>query len=586
MTIAAVGGQAGKTTDPTFALTSLSRAFGSNVSTGSLITVIGFKETDASTVWSAGDCTKLSGTATIGSVSLDKALTVNVEGGDYVSVGIWSALVTSSGSLTMQIAASGGSYRGLTIITDEYTGTFDASRLETSASSSTTSDSQTTASTGNATSAGGALFVGGFCDYSANNTAIGQDAAFTVIAEEENGASFLRGSAIRRIVTTGTTDSADWTMDSSNFGWVACLAVYKEAGGGVSVNITGASSSSAVGSLTETGFANVTLTGAASTSAAGIPTVSGKANVSVTGVSATSSANVPTITAAANVFPTGVVGTSTANVPTVSGKANVTLSGVAATGSAGDVTVSVGGATSVNLTGVASTTAAGTPTVTGLANVALTGVSSTASAGALTAAAAANASVTGVQSASAAGTPNETGAANVTLSGVLATCSAGDITVSVPTAVSVNLTGVSALGQAGTPTTNLDIVDTTRGSETILTDRRGVGEYFSRKKYEEILEAEAAIAAAEAKAKKLKAKPKRALVRAAEAAQEAIKAVGLLDGVAPPIEPITEALQAATAARASEVVALANEAREMAERVIAEFDDDEEEIMLMIWAMQ
>lgn len=233
MAIAPVVGQAGKTADATFTQTSLSRAFGSNVSVGSLIIVVATKLTDVSTAWSAGDCTKSAGTATIGTISLDRALTQDV-GGEYVSVGIWSALVTGAGSLTMRIAASGGSYRGLLIITDEYTGTFDGTRAESGNTNGTGADDQTSASSGNATSAGAGLFVGGLLPYVVNNgSTITEDAAWSLISKEVDGNTNLAGSAIRRIVSSGTTDDASWTTISTpNYGNAAAVQVYREVAAG------------------------------------------------------------------------------------------------------------------------------------------------------------------------------------------------------------------------------------------------------------------------------------------------------------------------------------------------------------------
>lgn len=231
MTITAVGTQGGITTDTTFALTAITRAFGSNVAAGNLVVIACARESDSSQVWTAANCTKSAGTATIGAVTLDRQTGINVEGTDYLHVGFWSAIVTGAGSLTMSVANATGTYRGLTLMTDELNSTlgWDAGRAETGNQGGTSTNSQTTATTGNGTSAGASAFYGAFSDHSAANSAIGQDAAFTVVGEAEDGANILRASFIREIVSAGTTDSADWTMAATNNGWVAALQVYKEA---------------------------------------------------------------------------------------------------------------------------------------------------------------------------------------------------------------------------------------------------------------------------------------------------------------------------------------------------------------------
>lgn len=229
MTIAAVGGQlGGQVAD---SATSVSRAFGSNVSAGSLIIVVCEKFANSQDVFVAGDCTKSAGTATLDTITLDKEVSVQADTSQWVHTGIWSALVTGAGSCTMQVAgAVTGSY--LHIATGEFTGSFDGSRLETSNSNSTTSDSTTSAGTGNGTSAGAAMFVAGVAINTGSNIAVTEDAAFSLIAEEQDGTAHVVGSAIYRIVTSGTTDEGSWTIGSANTGWCAALAVYKEAAGG------------------------------------------------------------------------------------------------------------------------------------------------------------------------------------------------------------------------------------------------------------------------------------------------------------------------------------------------------------------
>jgi hypothetical protein len=214
--------------------TAIPKAFTSNVSSGNLIVLAGWKITlGASDPFVAGDCTKSAGTATVGAITLDKAVEIDDGGGDRIAVGVWSCLVTGAGSCTMQMGGmAAGSYGGIGI--GEYASDvgWDAGRLETSISSSTATDNQTSALSGNMTSAGKALFIGGVSIPSSGAVTITPDAAFAQLFEEEDGTLHQPGSTIRRIVAAGTTDSVDWAMVGNNAGDCVAAAVYKEAAGG------------------------------------------------------------------------------------------------------------------------------------------------------------------------------------------------------------------------------------------------------------------------------------------------------------------------------------------------------------------
>lgn len=227
--IAAVSGQAGKAVASPG--TSVSRAFGSNVAVGSLVVWGVVKYNSATDPVQVSDCSKSAGTATIGSITLDRAAEINgVEA--FVTIGVCSAIVTGAGSLTLAVGgALANSF--LVLFSDEYTGSFDSSRVEQTNAGSDPANGTTAASSGNVTTAGAGMIWGLLgIDTGANPATMTQDAAFTEIATETNGNANMVGEAIRRIVSTGTIDSADWTINSNNSSWVALAIAYKEASGG------------------------------------------------------------------------------------------------------------------------------------------------------------------------------------------------------------------------------------------------------------------------------------------------------------------------------------------------------------------
>jgi hypothetical protein len=231
MTIAAVSSQAGKGLGDN--ATSMTKAYTNPVSTNSLVLIGAVKYPGTSDVFLAADCTKSAGTATIGTVTLDKQYQITNGASSFIALGIWSCLVTAGGTLTMQIAGMpSGSYGA--VFTDEYTGSFDSSRVDgTPAQGGSYTASQTAASSGNVTTAGAGLIFGVLgMDTSANPFSMTEDGAFSPVASETNGSSHMVGAAIRRIVTTGTTDAADWVIGSSNAGWAAIAVAYKEVAGG------------------------------------------------------------------------------------------------------------------------------------------------------------------------------------------------------------------------------------------------------------------------------------------------------------------------------------------------------------------
>lgn len=536
-------------------------------------------------------------TVTYGGVTLSAIAGTTFTDGDGVTSIIYGITATGglpTGSNTLTVSGTQPFYLNVDLLAvtgaDQTGGTTTFAHATGGTGNAGNPNVTVTSATGNLVFALGSAFPGTFSGVVSPGTLIGsaENVGITSAAQYANGAA--------SVATSETLSSGNWSTAAVDIAAAASAAAVGLGGSAelfapalgpdwrprgfqprlafsaapVSVTLTGVSATAAAGTPTVTGIGNVTLTGVNATAAAGTITISGKANFTLTGVSATTAVNVPTITAAANVTPTGVVGTTAVNIPTVTGFANVTLSGVNATGQAGDVTISVGGAINVTLTGVAATAAVGTPTITGFANVTLTGIAATAQIGTLTTSAAANASVTGVAATSAVNTPTVTGLANVTLSGVLATVAAGDITVSVPTAVSVNITGVSASASAGTVTTNLDAV----AGVTF-----GGGASYSQREFDRIIRLDY-------EEWKRKHKKNKKLDKAVEEAIEVLEEVavrGLLDDLAPAIE-LKETIEALPT-EPKAIAAVIEDIREQTRVLERMLDEDEDDIMLMIWAL-
>lgn len=220
MSIAAVSAQFGVARAVN---TQVSYALPQNVNAGDLIVVCGqFYDTGFLTP-AASDLTKASGTATIGTPTLDLSDERSTSG--VCGFGIWSVIVTGGGSLTLTLAP-GGTY--VTMEVGVFTGNWGTQRVEASNKGYSTADGETSHPSGNASSAGAALFIGTLAIDKNSTDTITQDGAFTLIAEEETGTTYQVGGASYRIVSGATTDSSDYTSTGNNGGWLSGLVVYRE----------------------------------------------------------------------------------------------------------------------------------------------------------------------------------------------------------------------------------------------------------------------------------------------------------------------------------------------------------------------
>jgi hypothetical protein len=209
----------------------VSDAFPGNITNGNLITVIAWSYNNTGvTTFVAGDCAKTAGTATIGTISLDKQLSADLGGGEYINVGIWSALVTGTGSATMQISNQPSDATiDISIAEFSTTTTWDAGRVTDSNAAQHTG---TNVNSGSASSSGVALFIGGFnINASSSGLALTTNNSFTDIYKRDGSGGDQPGGGAYRIVSTGTTTSSDYTSTNSGDS-LALVVVYTPTGGG------------------------------------------------------------------------------------------------------------------------------------------------------------------------------------------------------------------------------------------------------------------------------------------------------------------------------------------------------------------
>jgi hypothetical protein len=221
------------------AAATVSKAFVSDVTAGSLIVVCAHKYDSAGNVpFVAGDCTKIAGTATIDTPQLDKATSFDV-GEALLHDAIWSCLVTAGGSLTIQVGGMGASsYSFLTILEFAPAGSWDASRVEAAPAAVTTATNDPASMTCTSyTSAGAAVSVG---LWGGDGTTGGGSISITettgILAYEEFSPSFhLIGAVQSQIAGEATAFAPSWNFGYSGggtiYGGIASQVVYKSVGG-------------------------------------------------------------------------------------------------------------------------------------------------------------------------------------------------------------------------------------------------------------------------------------------------------------------------------------------------------------------
>ena len=205
--------------------TGITLAFISNVANGSLAVIRVSKwGGGGSDPFVIGDISKSSGTATIGTITLDKQFEYNITGVYYLNTAIYSVPVTGAGSLEFTIGgAASGSY--LSMALEELTGDIDVSSTRVAGTNSG-SGASGAPDGGNVTVTGGGVICGALCTNGSASTAHTQDAAFTLLYESEDGVNHNTASYISRISASSLTDNPSWTAPTT-LEWVAVAVAYK-----------------------------------------------------------------------------------------------------------------------------------------------------------------------------------------------------------------------------------------------------------------------------------------------------------------------------------------------------------------------
>jgi hypothetical protein len=206
---------------------SVSLAFGSNVTSGNLVVVCVSAIYNGAPSMTAADMSK-SGTATLGTWVLDKANSVLAT--YYWGGAILSVPVTGTGSLTCIFTpASGFAYQSIAIA--EYSGTdVTGSRVDTTATGTGTTTSNVKTAT--FTTSGATLIVGGLAnDPNVSSDTITKGANYTLVTSVPNAGGVEIG--MEQWITAGTQTNtvADWSLTQS-IGWVVNAVSYKAAAGG------------------------------------------------------------------------------------------------------------------------------------------------------------------------------------------------------------------------------------------------------------------------------------------------------------------------------------------------------------------
>jgi hypothetical protein len=202
--------------------------FTANVTAGNSVKVMCARlDASGAKAFVASDCTKSAGTATIGTITLDKQANNATTGAN--AAGVWTVPITGSGSLTVRVGGTAGSY--FVMDAGEYT---NADTVDGTPAGAISNTATTPAASGTVTSTDDALFIA-VAAFDTDNGNTGQTVGngFTTLKDSTKGDADLPGSIARKIVSGAATTGGTWAWTTTlGRGWSVVTVAYKASGGG------------------------------------------------------------------------------------------------------------------------------------------------------------------------------------------------------------------------------------------------------------------------------------------------------------------------------------------------------------------
>ena len=208
-------------------VSSVSNTYGSNVTAGSLLTIICVRAnnptiTDVAIV--LGDLTKTSGTATISTITLDKQAHESFGGFD-TNIAVFSCIVLTTGSCTFTLAGTISGQMFATIGLEEHTGSWGSYRV---VGTNHVGAGSGAPSTGTVTTAATALFIAGVVTETSSVETHTQNSPWLLTTEEEDGTTTLTCSLVSYVAPSATTLQATWSAPTT-IPYSAIIVAYVQA---------------------------------------------------------------------------------------------------------------------------------------------------------------------------------------------------------------------------------------------------------------------------------------------------------------------------------------------------------------------
>lgn len=250
---------------------------GTNPAVGDLVVICAGNFTSTNeTDFAAGDCV-LTGTGSFGTVTVDHVRDYD-SGEGYNMVAVWSAVCTSAGTCIATITGQGSLYK-LHVVGHVWEGDgngFGDNRVDQNGGFVESASGTSTPACSSDTSTAAALIVGALQTVGSGDATPAAGTDYTLRGDQfrPEGSNETTFCTETRIVSSSTTDGADWTSVDNSNGLVAIQVMYQEepdsgetASGAASITeveaagtatvVKVASGSPSITALTASGAANI-----------------------------------------------------------------------------------------------------------------------------------------------------------------------------------------------------------------------------------------------------------------------------------------------------------------------------------------